>query len=408
MIKVDQFMDIHDLKRQGHSIRDIARLSGLSRNAVRKALRGEHTLRMKQAPRASQLDPFKEYLRERYEAHGLSAVRLIDEIRPLGYQGSIATLRRYLRTLKRSTERAAKLTVRFETPPGRQAQADWAYCGRFPDADGKPIAVYAFVMVLGYSRQLFVRFTTSMRLGELIECHQEAFAYFGGWPQTILYDNMKQVKLSAFQWNERFLDFARHYGFTPKTHRAYRPRTKGKVERAVDYVKDNFLTGRTFHGLDELNAQARHWLATTANVRIHGTTQRRPVDLFVEEQPALAAYDSLPAYRFIDPAPRQVSWESLVSFQGSRYSVPPQYAGTTVAVAAVGGQIIVRAGDAIIAEHKQAAAAGQCIVEKDHLAELWKITEQQVRVPEGSARWRIDFTPVVERLPLSAFEEVVA
>ena len=95
MIKVDQFMDIHDLKRQGHSIRDIARLSGLSRNTVRKVLRGEHTLRMKPTSRASQLDPFKDYLRERYAAHGLSAVRLIDEIRPLGYAGSIATLRRY-------------------------------------------------------------------------------------------------------------------------------------------------------------------------------------------------------------------------------------------------------------------------------------------------------------------------
>ena len=102
-----------------------------------------------------------------------------------------------------------------------------------------------------------------------------------------------------------------------------------------------------------------------------------------------------------------MSWESLVSFQGSRYSVPPEYAGTTVAVASVGGQIIVRAGDLVIAEHKQAAAAGQCVVEKDHLAELWKITERQVRVPEGSARWRIDFTPTVERMPLSAFEEVL-
>ena len=89
--------------------------------------------------------------------------------------------------------------------------------------------------------------------------------------------------------------------------------------------------------------------------------------------------------------------------------MPPEYAGTMVAVAAVGGQIVVRAGDLIIAEHRQAAAAGQCIVEKDHLAELWKITERQVRVPEGSSnRWRIDFTPVVERLPLTAFEEVVA
>ncbi len=144
--------------------------------------------------------------------------------------------------MKRTTERAAKLTVRFETPPGRQAQAYWDYCGRFPDAAGKSVAVHAFVMVLGYSRQLFVRFTTSMRLGELIEWHQEAFVYFGGWPQTILYDNMKQVKLSAFQWDERFLDITRHYGFTPKTYRANQPRTKGKVERAADYVKDNFLT----------------------------------------------------------------------------------------------------------------------------------------------------------------------
>jgi len=406
MIKVDRFMEIKELAQQGHSIRDIARITGLSRNTVRKVLRGEHTLRVKSAPRSSQLDQYKEYLRERYEAHGLSAVRLIEEIRPMGYQGSLATLRRYLRTLREGLMRVGKLTVRFETPPGQQAQADWTYCGRFPNSDGRLVSIYAFVMVLSFSRMLFVRFTTSMRMRELVECHQEAFAFFGGWTRSILYDNMKQVKLSRFQWNEHFLDFANHYGFVPKTHRAYRPRTKGKVERAVDYVKDNFLAGRVFHGLDDLNAQGRTWLDETANVRLHGTTLARPVDLFDEEQAQLTPLASIAPYRFLDPVRRSVSWESMIHFQGSRYSVPPQYAGQTVEVAAAGGQIVVRQGDTILAEHRQATAAGQSIVQRDHLAELWKITERQVPAPSGP-RWHVDFALSVERMPLSAFEEVL-
>ena len=406
MIKVDQFMDIRELRQQGHPIRDIARLTGLSRNTVRRVLRGQHPMKMKPSSRASLLDPFKDYVRERFEEHGLSAVRLLEEIRPMGYTGSIITLRRYVRTLRETARRQGKLTVRFETPPGQQGQADWAYCGRFPTSDGRSIQVYAFVMVLGFSRMLFVKFTTSMRMRELIDCHQEAFNYFGGWPRSILYDNMKQVKLSAFQWNEQFLDFAQHYGFVPKTHRVRRPRTKGKVERMVDYVKDNFLVGRTFHGLEDLEAQARHWLNETANVRIHGTTGRRPIDLLPEE--TLTPVSAASVYRFLDPVRRTVSWESLVHFQGSRYSVPPEYAGKTVEIAASGGQIVIQLSDTIIAEHRQASRAGQCIVQRDHLAELWKITERQTPMPPRESRWRIDFEASVQTLPLSRFEEVLA
>jgi len=295
--------------------------------------------------------------------------------------------------------------VRFETAPGQQAQADWAYCGRFPGPEGRTIPVYAFMMVLSFSRMLFLRFTTAMRMRELIESHQEAFAFFGGWPQSILYDNMKQVRLSPFQWNEQFLDFAQHYGFVPKTHRVRRPRTKGKVERMVDYVKDNFLTGRTFHGLEDLNAQGRQWMTETANVRVHATTGRRPVDLFPQE--TLTSLDAMPVYRFLDPVRRTVTWEAMVHFQGSRYSVPPQYAGKTVEVAASGGQIVIRLDDAILAEHRQASEAGQCIVQREHLAELWKITQEHVAVPPAS-RWQIDFEPTVETVPLACFEEVLA
>ncbi|MEX0887310.1 MAG: IS21 family transposase [Phycisphaeraceae bacterium] len=288
MIKVDQLMEINDLHRQGHSIRDIARITGHSRNTVRKVLRGEHDLKFHTPDRTTKLDPYKDYLNQRYEQHRLSAVRLIEEIRPMGYTGSIATLRRYLRTLRGQQHRQSRLTVRFETPPGKQAQADWAYCGKFPapgsDGQTRMIGVYLFIMVLSYSRQMFIRFTTSMKMPQLIDCHQQAFAYFGGMPASVLYDNMKQVRIAPGKLNEQLVDFANHYGFTPRTHRAYRPRTKGKVERPVNYVKGNFLAGREFDGLDELNVRGLHWLEHTANVRIHGTTKQRPIDLFEQEK----------------------------------------------------------------------------------------------------------------------------
>lgn len=406
MIKVDQLMHIKGLHSEGLSIRRIAEITGHSRNTVRKVLRGEHDLTFHSPHRESKLDPYKDYLKQRYEQHRLSAVRLIEEIRPMGYDGSIATLRRYLSTLKSHQQRQSRLTVRFETPPGKQAQADWGYCGRFPGADGKPVPVYLFIMVLAFSRLMFIRFTTSMKMGALIESHQQAFAFFGGIPTQILYDNMKQVRIAPGQLNEQMLDFAQHYGFVIKTHKAYRPRTKGKVERPVDYVKGNFLAGREFTGLEDLNNRGQHWLEHTANVRIHGTTQKRPIDLFEQEKPYLTPISDVRPYRFVDPVQRTVSYESMIRFRGSRYSVPPAYAGQCVQVVAEGGQIVVRAGDAIIAEHRQAQQPGQCIVEKDHLAELWRLTEQQVRPPEDAPAWHVHFDQQVSTTPLSVFEEV--
>lgn len=408
MIKVDQLMEITQLHRDGHSIRDVARRTGHSRNSVRKVLRGEHDLRMKRTARASTLDPFKPYLRQRFEEYGLSAVRLVEEVRPMGFTGSVDTVRRYLRTLRGERTRLGRLTVRFETPAGRQAQADWAYCGKHPGPDGVPIPVYAFVMVLGFSRMMFVRFTTSMRMPALIECHREAFAFFGGVPSEVLYDNMKQVRVGANRLNEQLVDFARHHGFSVRTHRPYRPRTKGKVERPVDYIKDNLLKGREFGGLDDLNARARHWLEHTANVRMHGTTKRRPIDLFEQDREAMTAYDTIAPYRFVDPVQRVVNAESMVRFGGSAYSVPPEHAGRPVMVAADAGRIVVRAGDTIVAEHRQAERPGQCIVEKEHLAELWRITNERLKVPDDAPRWRVRFDQSVATTPLATFEEVLA
>lgn len=201
----------------------------------------------------------------------------IELIRPQGFTGSIYMVRRLLRKLRPMRAAASTATLRFETAPGVQAQCDWASCGRHPNHAGCLISVYAFVMMLGFSRAMFVKFTTSMSLGTLIECHRQALRFFSGVPKEVLYDNMKQVRIEAGKLNPAFVDFAAHHGFAVKTCRVRRARTKGKVERMVDYVKDNFLLGREFADLDDLNSQATAWPDGVANVRVHATTGHRPV-----------------------------------------------------------------------------------------------------------------------------------
>jgi transposase len=404
MLNPDQFMDLKLLHQQGHSIRQIAKQTGLSRNTVRKALRAKAPPVFKTPQRSSKLDPFKDYLRQRHTECGLSAVRLLQELEPMGYSGSIDLLRRFLKPLKAPAKALAKATVRFETPPGQQAQADWKYCGQFPDASGKLISIYAFVIVLSFSRLIFVRFTTSMKLPVLIDCHQRAFEFFGGWPAAILYDNMKQVRLSFSQWNPLLLDFASHYGFVAKTHRPYRPRTKGKVERAICYLDDNFLRGRRFADLEDLNAQGLHWCEYTANVRVHATTQQRPVDLWPKEN--LTAFASAPAYHLAEPLTRKIDAEAMVAFQKSRYSVPPEHVGQTVTVLAEQGRIIIRCGQLILAEHAQAAKPGSSMVAAEHAAALWKLALPRVSTPPPG--WHLRFQQEVATRPLNAYEGVAA
>jgi len=294
---MEEWMDIKMLKQQGHSIRKICELTGHSRNTVRDVLRGKAPKAFNKPERKSLLDEFKSYVEHRYQQCALSCVRLIEEIRPMGYGGGIDTLRRFVRTLKPAARARQKMTVRFETPPGKQSQADWAYCGRFADNAGKLVSVYCFVIILSYSRAMYVEFTTSMKLPILIGCHLRAFDYFGGWTETLIYDNMKQVQIDSETLNPLFVDFASHYGITIKTHQPRRPRTKGKVERMVDYIKDNFLNGRSFSGLNDLNTQGLHWLESVAHTRVHATTGEQPAVLLEQERAHLTPLTQVAPYQ---------------------------------------------------------------------------------------------------------------
>ena len=402
MLQTEDWMDIKLFSKQGQSIRAIAKRTGYSRNTIRRVLRQAVPEPFKKPHRSSKLDPFKTYVEKRYRECGLSAVRLLEEIVPMGYGGSIDTLRRFLHSVKPQREALAKLTVRFETPPGEQAQADWAYCGRFTSPRGKVLSVYVFVMVLSFSRMLYVRFTSSMDLRTLLECHLKAFEFFGGWPKSVLYDNMKQVKLEPGKFHPLFVDFASYYGFLVKTHRVRRPRTKGKVERMVDYVKDNFLNGRSFVDFDDLNVQALHWLEHTANVREHATTGVRPIDLLDKE--TLTAWSGAAVYQLTFKQTRTVTNEGYVRLDRSRYSVPPENVGKTVVVEQGEQKVTIRLGDLIIAEHLKAPKAGSFMVHRQHIEALWKLSLN--RPPPRTPHFELTFEQEVSRADLNRYEEM--
>jgi len=244
-----------------------------------------------------------------------------------------------------------------------------------------------------------------MDVATLIRCHQNAFAFFGGWPRRILYDNMRQVVVGPDRINPRFLDFVRHHGFEVKRCRPYRPRTKGKVERSVSYVRDSFLNGRTFAGLQDLNAQGRHWLAQIANVRIHGTTQARPCDRLIEE--ALTPCAELNPYQVTRSTARTVGAEALVRYETNDYSVPARWVGTRVSVDAGDHVIIIRARDLVIAQHAVASGRAQRVESPAHVRERWALSVP-ARPPAPPKGCHVTFVQAVQVRPLSVYAEVAS
>lgn len=401
-------MDIKAKHQAGTSIREIARQTGLSRNTIRKMLRAEHSgTYTRKPPDKTVLSPFEPYLREHWKEK--NAALLFEDIRAMGYTGSAVTVRRFRATLKQAHTVPASATVRFETPPGRQAQVDWGEVGRLDDGTGRRRKLYVFVYVLGYSRQMHAVFTFSMKLPELIRCHQLAFEAMGGWPSEILTDNMAQVRLPSGKLNPLFADFAAHHGFAVKTHQPYRPRTKGKVERMVGYLKDNFLAGRRFLHLEDANRQLADWLER-ANRRVHGTTGLVPVEVFEQcERDALRSLEEAPGYVIAETAERVVSRQSTVSFRSNRYSVPPEYLGKRVVVESRSGEIRVRLGDTILAEHPEAPGKDQDVMATEHLEALWALTVAQIADDAGRpAKTARDLTapPTVQHRDLHDYEEL--
>lgn len=255
--------------------------------------------------RPTKLDPYLGIITTRLTTYpALSAVRLFDEVRAAGYSGGITQLRDVVARVRPRPEPAP--VIRFETPPGHQAQVDFADV-QFPWGRR-----FALLVVLGYSRLLWLRFYPRQTMAIVMEGLESAFAAFGGVPRELLFDQMKAVITAdrrpdggKLLENAEFLRFAAHWGFRIRACRPYRAQTKGKVERPIGYVRGNLIYGRDFLGDADLAAQADHWLEHTANARVHGTTGAVPRERFEhEERAVLQPLAGAPYRRLLLPSTR--------------------------------------------------------------------------------------------------------
>ncbi|MHC2486256.1 transposase [Sinorhizobium meliloti] len=246
VIKLGEMMMILDLHRQGLSVSAIARQTGADRKTVRKYIeRGlEAPAYGPRRPRATVIDPFAAYLRERVAVYpGLTARRLLRELKERGYSGGYTAVTDFLRDIRPPGEHGFE--VRFETPPGEQAQVDFAqFHVVFTDEPTTPRIVWLFSMVLGYSRLIWARFVMHQNLPTVLRCHVAAFDAIGGVPREILYDRMKTAVIGEGEtdgiiYNRALVDLARHYGFHPKACRPYRG------DHSATYVKTSSWLARS-------------------------------------------------------------------------------------------------------------------------------------------------------------------
>jgi transposase len=320
------------LVREGHTQKEIARRLGVTDRTVRNYLNRSQKARPRKQ-RVSKVESYYGIIDESLEENPYTnLVVLFERLQRCGYTGGMTILRDYARSVrKRIITRAVR---RFETEPGRQAQVDWKECGRWT-IDGREQKLYAFVMLLGFSRKPFVLFTSDMTLPTLLAAHLLAFDWFGAVPREILYDNMKTAwNYSDTTWivNPGLLELASACGFTPKRCQVRRPQTKGKVERFIGYLAHNFLVREdvcSLGSIADLNKAVLQWLSDLDAKQVKGVRKTR-IERFNEEKPHMNPWvpSAAPDVRMAKEL--LVSREGTIRFETNRYSLDASLIGQMV------------------------------------------------------------------------------
>ena len=361
------------LKQQhGWGTKRIADELGISRRTVRRYLRlgGYKPYVRRRTPRA--LDEHLPWLRERFAAVRGNAEVLLRELHQRGVKLGYSTLARVVKPWREELLAKARATVRFETPPGQQMQVDFGAL-RVPIA-GILMTVHLCVTTLGYSRRTYVKAFLAERQEHWLATMEAAFQHFGGVPRELLIDNAKALVVlhsltNGVVFTEALLAFCRLHGATANACRPFRPRTKGKVESGVKYVKRNALAGMSFTSFEALQAHLEGWIREVADLRIHGTTHERPIDRFPAEAAALLPLKLVAAQAL--PRMRKVSADCLVDIDTNRYSVPSQHVGRIVEVVIENGHVLIRHAGTEVARHLQHAGRHRVVEVREHYAELW-------------------------------------
>jgi transposase len=287
---------------------------------------------------------------------------LLAEIRELGYRGGYTAVKDYLRRQRPKLPLAFE--QRFEVEPGSQAQVDFA---TFKTPFG---TVYALLVVLSWSRFLWVRFSFHQDQLTVLGGLHQAFVAFGGVPRTLLFDRMRTAVAGSevegrAVFNAELLRFAAHYGFVPQACRPYRAKTKGRVERAISYLRQGFFYGRTFRDLADLNSQGAAWLKTVANTRVHGTTREVPDERLERERSHLRLLPDTPYIPMLTMG-RRVSRDGFITYNGNSYSVPDGLMRAEVWVRATLTDLWLLQDGQVVAVHSLLEGRGELSLDPSH------------------------------------------
>ena len=386
----DVVNEIKVLLANNCSVSGVARKLGIDRKTVRKYrdMEMDQIAEYRRARRRRKrgLSSYAKWIEERVEAMAedgvINAQSIYEQLKPLGFQGSARSVRRFVRGYRKKHTKK-RIYEPFETEAGHQAMVDFGEKRRVRIGQARS-RVYFAAMILSYSRKKYTEwYDRPVDTQEFIRFHQRAFQNLGGIPAEVVYDQTKLAVLSELygevEFNQSFYSYATWCGFKPYICNKFDPETKGKVESAVRYIKRGFLPGRRFESLTDLEQQWRSWLENVGDAKVHETTGRPPLELWEEEKPHLQPltkerFEPQAAYRT-----QQVYRDGFVKVLGNRYSVPSSHHGQLVKVRVTEEHVEVRTLDEEhLHSHGRAAGRGKRIKENEHYAKQYSVPTQEL------------------------------
>ena len=351
----------------------IAKQIGVHHNTVKRILIQAGVPKPENLRGTSIIDPYLPVIHKTLEEFpSLTASRLYTMACERGYSGGPDHFRHVIALHRPKKQQEAYLRLR--TLPGEQAQVDWGHFGKIEIGRKNKRSLMAFVMVLSYSRKIFLRFYLNQRMANFLRGHEGAFIAWGGIPRVLLYDNLKSAvlerKQNAIRFHPTLLEFSAHYRFEPRPVAVARGNEKGRVERAIRYIRDNFFPARKWKDIDDLNEQAMTWCEGIASNRPCPEDKSMSVQVvFDKEKPKLLLPPDNP-YEVDEREEVKIGKTPYARFDLNDYSVPHKYVRTIVIVVATISDIIILDKLDIIAKHKRSYDKGIQVEDESHIAKL--------------------------------------
>lgn len=367
MLDYETFCQIKDhLGRQHLNVAQTARALGLDIRTVAKWAEVQTFHPRAAVQRVSKLDAYKGQIVRWLDAHPYSAQQIYQRLCETGYCGGKTIVKDYVHRIR---PRAPAAFLKLDFAPGEAAQVDWGEFGSIAVGSTRRRLSF-FLMVLCHSRRMYLEFTVSQTMEFFLQCHENAFAAFGGVTQRVMVDNLKSAVLQrlvgqAPVFNPKYLDFARHWGFEITACNVRSGNEKGRVENGVGYVKKNFLAGLELSDFSAMHSAAQLWVDTVADVRTHESTHQRPIDRFEEERAKLRPLNPA-GFDLARITTVRATKQFRVALDSNHYSVPARCAGQLLTLKAYADRVCIYEGDQLVARHKRSMDRHQDIEDPEH------------------------------------------